>query len=167
MAANDAREFVVENAHIIFSNFEGKEKQFNKEGDRNFAILLDDLDLVENLREDGWNVKKLKPRSEEEEDNPRYQLPVAVTYPKNYENLWPVVKVANPATKKISKLGQDEIKMLDWIDYTDAVVIIRPRKWTDDSGVMRVKAFLKEIAVTLVNNPIDEKYADYEEEMPF
>ena len=162
MAAENAREFVVENARIIFSNFEGKEKTFNKEGDRNFAILIDDLDLVHNLREDGWNVKQLKPRNEEEEENPRYQLPVAVTYPKDYESLWPVVKVANPATKKITKLGKDEIKMLDWIDYTDAIVVIRPRRWTDDkTGQVRVKAFLKEIAVTLVENPIDERYADY------
>lgn len=162
MAAENAKEFTVENARIIFSNFEGKEKTFNKEGNRNFAVVIDDLDMVEELREDGWLLKPLKPRNEEEEDHPRFQLPVAINYPKDYESLWPTVLVANPTTKKITKLGQDEIKMLDWIDYTDATVVIRPRRWTDDSGKMRIKAFLKEIAVTLVSNPIEEKYSDYE-----
>src|SRR3954465_11535199 len=37
-----------------------------REGDRNFAVLLDD-EVAAAMNEDGWNVKWLKPREDAEE----------------------------------------------------------------------------------------------------
>ena len=56
---------VMEGVRIIFRNFAGKEGQYNREGDRNFAVLLDEQ-TADPMGQDGWNVKMLRPRSDEE-----------------------------------------------------------------------------------------------------
>ena len=56
---------VMEDARVVFRNFAGKEGMYNREGDRNFCVLLEE-DLAEDMMADGWNVKRLKPRDGEE-----------------------------------------------------------------------------------------------------
>jgi hypothetical protein len=48
---------------------------YNAKGDRNFAVILDQ-DVAQQLANDGWNIKQLKPR--EDEDEPTPYLSVAV-----------------------------------------------------------------------------------------
>ena len=69
---------VIENARIIFRNFSGRETQFNRAGDRNFCVVIDDEKMAENLANDGWNMKIRRPR--EEGDSPLRYIPVAVSY---------------------------------------------------------------------------------------
>ena len=67
-----------ENARIIFRNFAGREDKYNRAGNRNFCVIIDDEKMVQQMMEDGWNVRMLRPR--DEEDEPRYYLPVAVSF---------------------------------------------------------------------------------------
>ena len=49
------KNLVVENAHIAFRNFSGKESKFNRAGDRNFCVIFD-KETGEELKEQGINI---------------------------------------------------------------------------------------------------------------
>ena len=75
----------IENAKIIFRNFSGEQSQYNRAGDRNFCVVLTDMNLVEQLKADGWNVKERPPREEGDEPFCYMQVKVAFgQYPPNH-----------------------------------------------------------------------------------
>ena len=148
-------DFSIEGAHIIFSNFAGKERPpYNPAGKRNFTLLLDDHpELVEQLIEDGWNIKYLKPRDENDVERPI--IDVAVQYS---EKARPP-KVVLITDRNKTELGENEIGMLDWAEIKNADVVVRPYNY-NVNGREGVKAYLKALYVTIVEDKFDEKYAD-------
>src|SRR5215213_229440 len=81
MADKDKNSVVMRGVRIIFRNFAGKEGQYNRAGDRNFGVILPS-DVAEAMLTDGWNVKYLKPREENEEEVETPWLAVSVNYDK-------------------------------------------------------------------------------------
>jgi hypothetical protein len=142
----------LENAVIRFRNFSGKEGQYNKAGDRNFAVLLDP-ELATAMIEQGWNVKQLKPR--EEGDAPQDYIQVTV----KFGGAARPPKIVMITSKGRTSLGEEEVNILDWADIQTADMIIRPYNWqvNDKSGV---KAYLQSIFVTINEDELDKKYAD-------
>ena len=49
---------IMENAKIIFRNFQGLESKFNREGNKNFCLLIEDGALADRLLQDGWNIQE-------------------------------------------------------------------------------------------------------------
>jgi hypothetical protein len=144
---------VIENARLIFRNFAGKEGQYNREGDRNFAVLLDDS-VAEPMAQDGWNIKWLKAR-EEGEDEQAY-LSVAV----NFKGRPP--KIVMISSRGRTSLNEDEVAVLDWVDIRSADLIIRPYEWVVN-GKTGVKAYLQSIYVTIEEDALELKYADLDD----
>lgn len=148
----DDNTVVMEGVRIVFKNFTGKEGMYNREGDRNFAVLLDEA-TAERMNQDGWNVKWLNPR--EEGDVSQAYLSVSV----NYKGRPPTVVMITSRGR--TNLGEDEIELLDWADMENVDLIVRPYEWAIN-GKSGVKAYLKSIYVTIHEDPLELKYADVE-----
>lgn len=151
----------IENAKIIKRNFSGKESQYNRAGDRNFLVLIEDDEMAQNLIEDGWNIRILEPK--EEGDTVKHYLPVKVSFDNIPPKIW-VVK-----GKKRTRLTEETIEELDYAQITNVDIAIRPYNWeiNNKSGV---KAYVKTMYVTVEEDEFAYKYSDddiLDEDMPF
>lgn len=140
----------IENARLVFRNFAGKEGKFNNAGNRNFCVLIDELDASQ-LEDDGWNIKRLKPRDENEAPQPYIQVSL------KYNDYPP--KIILITSKGQTTIGEEEVGMLDWAEIKTADVSIRPYNW-EVNGKTGCKAYLKALYVTLEEDAFESKYSN-------
>jgi hypothetical protein len=114
----------INDARIIWKNFAGRGDRFNREGDRNFHLVIPDQETCEALLNDkneygdSWNVK-IKP-AREEGDVPFMHMLVKVKFNGRGPNVYLV-----SGNKKV-ELNEDTIKCLDDIDILSVDMDIRP-----------------------------------------
>ena len=141
---------IMEDARIVFRNFAGDEGMYNRQGDRNFCVLLED-DLAEDMQEDGWNIKRLKPRDGEDHGTAYIQVSVG------FKGRPP--RIVMITSQGRVDLGEDECVLIDWADIDKVDLIIRPYHW-NVNGRTGVKAYLKSIFVIIREDYLELKYAD-------
>ena len=144
----------IENARILFRNFAGKESKFNAKGKRNFCLLLDN-DVAEELKDIGWNVKYLNPK--DPEDPPQAYIQVAVAFDNFPPNIWMITG------NKKTKLDEDTVSALDYAEIENIDIIVRPYTW-EVNGKGGIKAYVKNMYVTIVENEFEKKYQGFEDE---
>lgn len=149
IAPRDILQF--DDAKIIYRNFAGVGSKFNREGDRNFAVIIEDEDVANELIEAGWNIKIKPPR--DEEDTPFMYLPVKV----KFNDRGPSVYLESGSANR--KLDEESIACLDDIDILSVDLDIRPFDWEVNGKTGRT-AYLQSIRVI---QEVDRFAARYEE----
>ena len=114
----------VNDTRIIYRNFRGEGSKFNREGDRNFAMIIPTQDLADELINRGWNVKIKEPREEGEE---------------------PFMYLVTG--DRTNRLDEDVVSMLDDIDIRSVDLDIRPYDWEVNGKTGRT-AYLQAMEVT-------------------
>jgi hypothetical protein len=146
---DEAKTFKIEDATIVFRNFAGKEGQYNREGERNFCVILPE-DVGAQMLADGWNVRHLDPR--EEGDVPTPYIAVSV----NFNNRPPRVVMLTSTTR--TQLDESSVEILDWADYKTVDLIARGYDWSVN-GKSGTKAYLQSLFVTIEEDELERKYA--------
>ena len=113
----------INEARILWPNFEGRGDRFNKQGDRNFHLVIPDQEIAEALMNDknqygnGWNVK-IKQR--EDGEVPFMHMMVKVKFNGRGPNVYLV------SGNRQVRLNEDTIKCLDDIDIMSVDLDVRP-----------------------------------------
>ena len=133
----------IDDARIIYRNFAGRGDKYNREGDRNFAVVIPDEDMANDLTKLGWNVKIKPPR--EDGDTPFMFLPVKVKFNDRGPNVY--LKTGNIQ----NRLDEESVGLLDNIDIISVDLDIRPYDWIVQEGTPNEKsgrsAYLQSIRV--------------------
>lgn len=129
----------VNDTRIIYRNFRGEGSKFNREGDRNFAMIIPTRDLADELISRGWNVKIKEPREEGEE--PFMYLPIKVKFNDRGPQIYLVTG------DRTNRLDEDVVSMLDDIDIRSVDLDIGPYDWEVNGKTGRT-AYLQAMEVT-------------------
>ena len=129
----------VNDTRITYRNFRGEGSKFNREGDRNFAMIIPTQDLADELISRGWNVKIKEPREESEE--PFIYLPIKVKFNDRGPQIYLVTG------DRTNRLDEDVVSMLDDIDIRSVDLDIRPYDWEVNGKTGRT-AYLQAMEVT-------------------
>jgi hypothetical protein len=151
--ADDKNTVLMEGVRIIFRNFAGKEGQYNRAGDRNFGVILPE-GVAEAMMRDGWNVKTLRPREDDEDEIETPWLPVSLNFDKGRPP-----KVMLITSRGRTAMDEESVEMLDWADITNVDLIVRPYTW-EVSGKTGIKAYLQSMYVTIEEDELERKYAE-------
>jgi len=142
---------VLENTRIIFRNFAGLERKFNPAGERNFAVVVEDLELAKRLKKDGWNIKYFP--EAEEGDIPNAYMKVKVKFGNNPPKIILVTKRGE------TRLTEDTIDALDYADIVNVDLIVRPYNWEVNNKI-GVTAYVQDMWVVVQEDKFTEKYSD-------
>lgn len=139
----------IDDARIIYRNFSGIGGKYNREGDRNFAVIIPTEEVATQLSEEGWNVKIKPPR--DDQDTPFMFLPVKV----KFNDRGPAVYLVTG--DKMNKLDEESVRCLDDVDIISVDLNVRPYDWNVNGKEGRT-AYLQSMQV---NQEIDRFMARF------
>lgn len=148
----------IDDARIIYRNFKGEPSKFNREGDRNFALIIPNEDMANDLVDRGWNVKIKPPR--DEDDSPFMYLPVKI----KFNDRGPAIYLKSG--NNVRKLNEGTVGLIDDIDILSVDMDIRPYDWVIQEGTPNEKrgrsAYLQSMQVTQEIDRFAARFAEEE-----
>lgn len=157
MAQNRMPNVVLENVRLVFLNFAGKVDQYNSQGNRKFSVELPE-NVARDMEADGWNVKWPKKRENNDPDAESRLPTLAVEA--SYRLFAPQVTLITG--RRRTNLTENELDILDWADIITTDIVIQP-SYYDMNGKTGVKAYLQKMFITIEEDVLDKKYADYDD----
>ena len=153
----------LENVRIDFRNFSGKLGEYNRNGDRNFCVMLDDrVDVAKELEDAGWNIKWLKPR--DPDDAPCPYISVKVSFKK----YMPTIYLIDDG--KRARITEKNIGNLDWAEIENADgqrnrvdLEVDPYVWSM-GGKSGITAYCRALYIPLAADHFRNKYRDIPED---
>ena len=145
----------IDDARIIYRNFAGSGSKYNREGDRNFAVIIPEKEMADALIAEGWNVKVKPPR--DEDDDPFMFLPIKVKFNDRGPNAY------LQTGARMNRLDEESIACLDDVDIISVDMDVRPYDWEVNGKAGRT-AYLQSIKVIQEIDRFAARYA--EEEYP-
>lgn len=145
--------FMLEDCHIFYTNFAGREGPYNN--DRTFCVELPP-DLAETLVADGWNVKVKEAKEEGDEEFPYVSVKIS------YDNRPPRITMITSANPDGVLLQESQLETLDYADIQRVDIVVNPYEWSMSDGKTGVKAYLKTMYVTIDEDELERKYANAE-----
>lgn len=142
--------YEIEDARMIWTNFAGKEGDYNAEGRRNFNLVLDEQSANE-LLADGFNVKYKEPKAEGVD--PIWTLKVNLNC-KGYNP--PDVQIKND--HGIRKLDEESVAILDFASIEKCFVRFSPYHFKDN-----VSAYLQTLLATIHESEYENSFYDEED----
>lgn len=149
----------IDDARIIWPNFSGRPDKFNKDGERNFTLVIPDPKIAEALQNDtnelgaAWNVKVRAPR--EEGEAPFITMAVKV----KFNGRGPVVHLIS-GDRRV-RLTEETIGCLDNMDIRSIDMDIRPFDGEGNFGPFRA-AYLHSMEVVQEIDRFSARYASEE-----
>lgn len=140
----------INNARLVYRNFQGRGDKFNREGDRNFSVVIPSQEIADKLAADGWNLK-VKPARDDQE-LPFITLPVKI----KFNDRGPACYLV--ANGNMTKLSEDMVGILDDVDIESVDLDIRPYDW-EVNGKRGRTAYLQGISVVQKVDRFAERFA--------
>lgn len=140
----------IDDARLVYRNFTGAGSKFNREGDRNFAVVIPDEEVKDALIAEGYNVKIKPPR--DEDDAPFMYLPVKIKFNDRGPNVY------MQSGKAKCRLDAESISCLDDIDILRVDLDVRPYDW-EVNGMNGRTAYLQSMHVVQQVDRFAERFA--------
>lgn len=148
----DSEILQIDHAKITYKNFSGAGTPYNRAGNRNFAVIIEDDETAQALIARGWNVKIKPPRVDGEE--PYRTLEVRVKYNNGYG---PDAYLESGAA--VVKLTEETIGRLDKVNILSVDMDIRAFDWEMPGGKSGRTAYLNSIRVVQRIDRFAERYS--------
>lgn len=133
----------IDDAHLLWRNFKGREEEFNRKGDRNFNIVIETAEQYNALKEDvndygiPWNIAV---KESADGSDPRMTMKVKVKFSDRGPNIYLI------AGNSRTKLTEETVGILDDITIARVDLDIRPYDDTISGKPFRA-AYLKNMEV--------------------
>ena len=144
----------LEGVKLIFKNFAGEERNFNRKGARNFCAILD-RDLATKLEDEGWYVKW--PKAGHEDQNPVIKININFNSPNK-----PRIVMITGDNK--TSLDEESVEALDSAEIESADLICNPYNWKV-RGETGVTPYLKDGYFNVIEDEFYNKYYDSPKEV--
>ena len=140
----------INNARLVYRNFQGRGDKFNREGDRNFSVVIPNQEIADQLLAAGWNLKIKASRDDQE--LPFITLPVKI----KFNDRGPACYLV--ASGNVTRLSEDMVGIIDDVDIESVDLDVRPYDW-EINGKSGRTAYLQGISVTQKVDRFAERFA--------